>query len=145
MKEFRVSRHCCHPSQVVRSGGGPTRRNGTSGLSSLGGWSTILVLLIFAGKEEHVAFPETGPQRRRRLRGDGDGRLSSATTFGIDAVMGLVGPLRPAQWGHVCVIRGVQNPSCCVGGRQRWPVGPGRVGLSDLAGVLGAFGLGDLG
>src|SRR5260370_25225460 len=101
MKEFRVSRHCCHPSHVVRSGGGPTRRNGTSGLSSLGGWSTILVLLIFVGKEEHVAFPETSPQRRRRLLGDVYGRLSSATPFGIDAGMSRVGPLTPAQCGHV--------------------------------------------
>src|SRR5712691_2064666 len=116
MKESRVSRHCCHPSQVVRSGGGPTRRKGTSGLSSLGGWSTILVLLTVIGKEEHVALPETGPQRGRRLRGDRDGRLSSAAAFGIDAVVGLAGPLRPAQQGHVRVIRGAQNPFRSAGG-----------------------------
>jgi hypothetical protein len=42
MKDPRVVRHCCQPSHRVRSGGGPARRNGTTGLSPAAGWSVTL-------------------------------------------------------------------------------------------------------
>src|SRR5215470_9152412 len=57
MKDPRDCRHRCHPSQVVRSGGGPARRNDTNGLSPLLSWSSVLgratALLIVVGQDEH--------------------------------------------------------------------------------------------
>src|SRR5216684_3533261 len=111
MKVSRVRRHCCHPSHVVRSGGGPARRKGTSGLSFPGGRSTILFPLIVAGKEEHVAFPEARPQPGRRFRSDGDSLFPSAAAFTIDAVVGLLGSLGPAQRGHVRLLQGARSHS----------------------------------
>src|SRR6266851_8142062 len=145
MKVSRVKRHCCHPSHVVRSGGGPARRKGTSGLSSPGGRSTILFpLLLVVGKEEHVAFPEARPQPGRRFRSDGDSLFPSAAPFTIDAVVGLLGSLGPAQWSHVRPVCGVRNGFRRVGQRCR-PAGLGGLGLGDLAGVLGALRLVHLG
>ena len=110
MKESRVSRHCCHPSHVVRSGGGPTRRNGTSGLSSPAGRSTILFpFIIVVGQQEHVTFPEARPQPGRRFRSDGDSLFPSAAPFTIDAVMGLLGSPGPAQRSHVRPICSVRS------------------------------------
>ena len=42
MKHRRVVRHCCQPSHRVRSGGGPARKNGTTGFSPAAGWSVTL-------------------------------------------------------------------------------------------------------
>src|SRR5260370_35803967 len=120
MNVSRIWRHRCQPSHVVRSGGGPVRRNGTIGLSSPAGGSAIVVLpgLIVLGQEEHLAFPEAGPERGRDPKGGGRGPPPAAS-LGVDAVLGLRGPLRPLQRGHCRLFPG--NP----GGRRCRAVGFG--------------------